>query len=176
VSPGSGAQAAERLPLPGLQLLERLCLRGRLLPGFDIAAKGGNFGPIWPEVGHMSADPRELTRRERAAIRRLVTGMCANYDPEYGCIPLNCACYMLNKCWTGAYCKYFQTAVLPLDPVLKADLTRNHAVLFRKTCPVCGAAYLPVTNQTYCSEACRRKGKREADRRRQQRHRCKNKG
>lgn len=125
----------------------------------------------------MSTDPRELTRRERTAIRRLVTGLCANYDPEYGCLPLDYGdCYMLVKCWTGAYCKYFQKAVLPLDPVLEADLTGTPAVLFCKTCPVCGAAYLPVTSQTYCSEACRRKGKREADRRRQQRHRRKIKG
>ncbi|NFQ01345.1 cysteine-rich VLP protein [Clostridium sporogenes] len=115
----------------------------------------------------MSAEPRELTRRERASIRRLVTGICANYDPEYGCLPLDYGgCYMLDKCWTGAYCKYFQKAVLPLEPVLEADLAGTPALLSRKTCPVCGTAYLPVTSQIYCSEACRRKGKREADRRR----------
>ena len=28
----------------------------------------------------MTGPPRELTRSERAAIRRLVTGLCANYD------------------------------------------------------------------------------------------------
>ena len=27
--------------------------------------------------------------------------------------PLDCACYMLHKCWTGAYCRYFREAVLP---------------------------------------------------------------
>ena len=69
------------------------------------------------------AEPRELTRSERAAIRKLVTDMCANYDQEYGCLPLDCPCYMLNKWWTGAYCKYFQNAVLPLDPDLEATLT-----------------------------------------------------
>ena len=37
---------------------------------------------------------RELTRDERKTIRRLVTGMCANYDSEYGCLPLDCPCYM----------------------------------------------------------------------------------
>jgi len=76
----------------------------------------------------MSTDSRELTRRERTAIRRLVTGICANYDPEYGCLPLDCECYMLTKWWTGAYCKYFQTAVLPLDTVLEADLAGKPAV------------------------------------------------
>ena len=31
---------------------------------------------------------RELTREEKAAIRKLVTRLCANYDREYGCLPL----------------------------------------------------------------------------------------
>ena len=41
---------------------------------------------------------RELTREEKAAIRRLVISMCANYDRECGCLPLDCECYMLGKC------------------------------------------------------------------------------
>jgi len=122
-------------------------------------------------------ESRELTRTERAAIRKLVTGMCANYDSEYGCLPLDYGgCYMLDKWWTGAYCKYFQNAVLPLDPVLEAALLGRDNSLTQKICPVCGAAYLPITNQAYCSEACRVKGKREADRRRQQRRRRKKRG
>ena len=67
---------------------------------------------------------RELTRDEKKKIRRLVTGMCANYDGESGlCLPLDCPCYMLHKCWTGAYCRYFRNAVLPLDPALEITLT-----------------------------------------------------
>ena len=69
-------------------------------------------------------DARELTRDEKKKIRTLVTGMCANYDRESGlCLPLDCACYMLHKCWTGAYCRYFREAVLPLNPELQASLT-----------------------------------------------------
>ena len=50
----------------------------------------------------MTGPPRELTRSERAAIRRLVTGLCANYDErEKLCLPLDCSCYMLHKWWTG---------------------------------------------------------------------------
>lgn len=51
----------------------------------------------------MSALPeRELTRFERAAIRRLVTNLCANYDcQDKLCLPLDCPCYMLNKWWTA---------------------------------------------------------------------------
>ena len=66
---------------------------------------------------------RELTRQEKAAIRSLVKRWCANYDKDYGCLPLDCPCYMLGKCWTGAYCRYFRAAVLPLDPVLERSLT-----------------------------------------------------
>ncbi len=33
---------------------------------------------------------RELTRQEKAAIRKLVTKWCANYDKDYGCLPLDC--------------------------------------------------------------------------------------
>ena len=69
-------------------------------------------------------DARELTRDEKKKIRTLVTGMCANYDRESGlCLPLDCACYMLHKCWTGAYRRYFREAVLPLNPELQAALT-----------------------------------------------------
>ena len=68
---------------------------------------------------------RELTRDERKGIRKLVTEMCANYDREYGCLPLDCECYMLGKCWTGAYCRYFREAVLPLDPVLAASICED---------------------------------------------------
>ena len=65
---------------------------------------------------------RELTRTEKAAIRRLVSKWCANYDRDCGCLPLDCECYMFGKCWTGAYCRYFREAVLPLDPALEAAL------------------------------------------------------
>ena len=44
---------------------------------------------------------RELTRTEKAAIRRLVSKWCANYDRDCGCLPLDCECYMFGKCWTG---------------------------------------------------------------------------
>ena len=65
---------------------------------------------------------RELTREEKAAIRKLVTKLCANYDRDVGCLPLDCPCYMLEKCWTRALCRYFREAVLPNDPVLEASL------------------------------------------------------
>ncbi|MFQ9847045.1 MAG: hypothetical protein ACLRXC_09245 [[Clostridium] leptum] len=42
----------------------------------------------------MTGPPRELTRSERAAIRRLVTGLCASYgEREKLCLPLIPACF-----------------------------------------------------------------------------------
>ena len=81
---------------------------------------------------------RELTREEKAAIRSLVVKWCANYDREYGCLPLECECYMFGKCWTGAYCRYFREAVLPLDPALEAALLTEGLRPDFKVCPVCG--------------------------------------
>ena len=111
-------------------------------------------------------ESRELTRQEKAAIRSLVTKWCANYDREWGCLPLECECYMLGKCWTGAYCRYFREAVLPLDPVLEEALTGRGAVPASRPCPVCGRP-VPLDNRRrYCSPAC---GK-AAHRRQQREH------
>ena len=91
---------------------------------------------------------RELTRQERAAIRKLVTDLCANHDNQDRlCLPLDCPCYMLHKWWTGSFCRYFQEAVLPVDPALESAITGEDTSLKQKTCPVCGKAYLPITSQ-----------------------------
>ena len=78
---------------------------------------------------------RELTREEKAAIRSLVVKWCANYDRACGCLPLDCECYMLGKCWTGAYCRYFREAILPLDPALEAALLTEGPRPDFKPCP-----------------------------------------
>ena len=46
----------------------------------------------------MAKTERELTVPERRSIRKLVTGSCANYDRDYGCLPLDCEC----PCWVSA--------------------------------------------------------------------------
>ena len=75
-----------------MPLLKRLRQQKKPLP-----QEVSPLGPSWPEVLMC----RELTRDERKSIRKLVTEMCTNYDREYGCLPLDCECYMLDKCWTG---------------------------------------------------------------------------
>ena len=99
---------------------------------------------------------RELTREEKRAIRALVTKWCANYDRECGCLPLDCECYMLGKCWTGAYCRYFREAVLPLDPALEVSLLSEGPRPDFKPCPICGGAVPADGRMAYCSESCAR--------------------
>ena len=112
---------------------------------------------------------RELTRDERRDIRKLVVGLCANYDKEYGCLPLDCECYMLGKWWTGAYCRYFTAAVLPTAPPLQASLMDETPASLR-LCAVCGGAFIPNGKEVYCSAACvevaRRKRQRDYMRKR----------
>jgi len=133
-------------------------------------ASGGDFGPTWPEVVPPPKAPlRELTRPERTAIRKLVTDMCANYDRAHGCLILECSCYMLNKYWTDANCKYFQRGVLPLDPMLEAALL-NQAIETR-TCAVCGKPYIPDGKQVYCGAVCADNARRKQNRERMRKRR-----
>ena len=115
---------------------------------------------------------RELNRSERAAIRKLVTELCATYDSQDKiCLPLDSSCYMLNKWWTGAYCRYFEKAVLPVDAALESAITGEDTSMRQKICPVCGKAYLPTTSQAYCSDACRIYARRKSERERKRRQR-----
>jgi ribosomal protein L37E len=93
---------------------------------------------------------RELTAREKQAIRRLVISECANYDQVYGCLPLDGACYMFTIAFAGSpLCKWFQNAVLPLDLALEAVFSRKPL----KACKRCGRKFPVNGRQAYC-EAC----------------------
>ena len=71
---------------------------------------------------------RELTATEKQSIRRLVISECANYDREYGCLPLDGTCYMSTIAFAGSsLCKWFQGAVLPLDRHWKPCSTANRS-------------------------------------------------
>ena len=97
---------------------------------------------------------RELSRKERQIIRKLVVSLCANFDREQGCLPLDGECYMLGKRWTGAYCRYFRDAVLPTDPALKAALTSKGITPEMQPCLVCGKLILSDGRTRYCSTSC----------------------
>lgn len=102
-------------------------------------------------------DSRNLTRAELRDIRVLVRKSCANYDRHNKVCPLldDYSCYMLHvRSAHGGLCRYFQTAVLPLDPSLSARFQRTST----KPCRECGRAFFINGNQSYCSEKCRRNG------------------
>ena len=112
---------------------------------------------------------RELTAIERREIRRLVRG-CANYDREYGCLPLDCGCYMLGKWWTGSLCRYFERAVLPLNSVLERAL-KGEIPKDTKPCAICRKLFPVAGRRVYCSERCRKQGQQAADAMRARRYR-----
>ena len=113
---------------------------------------------------------RELTEKELRGIRRLVTQRCANYDPEYGCLPLDCNCVMLEKVYCGnAMCRYFRESVLPNDPELNASLQG----LASKWCKHCGKPFPAKGRTMYCSDRCRNEAQKKQTAKRVQKHRGK---
>ena len=106
---------------------------------------------------------RELAPAEMREIRDLVTQECANSDRAGRvCLPLDSACYMLGKCHTGAFCRYFEESVLPLSPGLVESLTGQASGA--KFCPVCERRFYADGRRTYCSSRCRDKAKRARSR------------
>ena len=105
---------------------------------------------------------RELTGRERQRIRRLVKAECANFDAEYGCLPLDSSCFMFGKAYSnGALCKCFRFAIMPLDPEVERVFIDGIAP-DTKPCAVCGKAFPLNGRQSYCSESCARNSRRKA--------------
>ena len=116
---------------------------------------------------------RELTEKEVRGIHKLVTQRCANYGPEYGCLPLDCAYVMLGKAYCGnAMCRYFRESVLPNDPELNASLQG----LAAKRCKHCGKPFPEKGRTMYCSDKCRNAAQKKDTAARVRQHRKKTKG
>ena len=111
---------------------------------------------------------RELTKREKQRIRKLVTNSCANCCEKRGCLPLDSDCYMFGIAFnTSKLCRYFENAVLPLDAELYAVFNR----LPTKACKQCGKRFAAAGKQLYCSEQCAANARREQTARRVRKHR-----
>lgn len=101
----------------------------------------------------MPSQNRELTGREKQRIKKLITSLCANYDKEYGCLPLNCDCPMFGICYTNsALCRYFRSAVLPTDAKLQAVFSSEPMPL--TACRQCGKPFPADGKRMYCSQRC----------------------
>ena len=106
----------------------------------------------------MSNNYRELTVREKQRIKKLVTSLCANYDKEYGCLPLDCDCPMLGICFTNsALCRYFRKSVLPEDAGLEAVFTQ----ISTTHCKQCGKPFPTDGKRVYCSQRCAEEARRK---------------
>ena len=116
----------------------------------------------------MNNNHRELTRREKQQVRKLVTSRCANYDREYGCLPLDCDCPMLHICYTNStLCKRFRNALLPTAPELEAVFNRTATV----NCKQCGKPFPIDGKRVYCSKQCAEQARRQQTAARVRKHR-----
>ena len=97
---------------------------------------------------------------------------CCNYD-NGNCIVLDNGepCVCVQSISYSLLCRWFITAVLPLDGKLEAALLHRAD---RKRCTECGGYFLPKSNRgKYCPEcAGRMKRIRAAQRKRKQRDKC----
>ena len=104
-------------------------------------------------------------------MRRLVH-KCCNYDDGF-CIALDNGekCVCVQSISYSLICKWFRTAVLPMDKELEAALLPH---LSAKQCAVCEKRFLPGSNRAkYCPD-CTVTMKRHnaAKRKRKQRSKC----
>lgn len=106
----------------------------------------------------MSKTNRELTAREKQRIKKLITSRCANYDKEYGCLPLDCECPMFGICYTNsALCRKFRNALLPTAPELQAVFQP----MLLTVCKQCGKPFPTDGKRVYCSQHCAEEARRK---------------
>lgn len=116
--------------------------------------------------------PLRMTSAQIAKAKRLIRAECANYDLQHNeCFTLDdgcgCACVQAISC--SLLCRYFQTSVLPLDPIFESNLLKKNN---QKTCIRCGRPFVPTgRNAKYCpvcSKSEERRRKAEYNRRKRQ--------
>ena len=111
---------------------------------------------------------RELTGKEKRQIKKLVVSKCANYDKEYGCLPLDCECYMFGVCYScSGLCSYFRKAVLPEDKELQAVFEPMPLAV----CKECGKHFQKNGKRVYCSDKCAAEARRKQTAARVRKHR-----
>ncbi len=116
----------------------------------------------------MGKQNHELTGGEKRRIRKLVTSLCVNYDKEYGCLPLDCECYMFGICYTNSsLCKYFKNSVMPNDAALEAVFNETPTTI----CKQCGKPFPTDGKRVYCSTSCTEEARRQQTAARVRKHR-----
>ena len=116
----------------------------------------------------MTKTYRELTGKEKRQIKKLVVSKCANYDKEYGYLPLDCECYMFGVCYScSGLCKWFRKALLPTVPELQAVFEPMPLAV----CKECGRHFQKNGKRAYCSDKCAAEARRKQTAARVRKHR-----
>ena len=103
----------------------------------------------------------ELTPPQSRKVNSLIKKECCNCDNGH-CILLDdgeeCVCPQLIS--YSLLCKWFQTAVLPLDKLLYAELFKTED---KKRCTECGTSFASTSNSVkYCPDCRKRITRRQA--------------
>lgn len=109
-----------------------------------------------------------LTPKQSRSVNALVRRECCNYD-NGDCILLDCVCPQTIT-YSHIICKWFKTAVLPLDKELYIRLMKPKNLA---KCAACGKDFIKKANkEKYCGQcriAVRRRKKAEYERNRRYR-------
>ena len=102
---------------------------------------------------------KRLTKEQMPRVRRLVR-QCCNYD-HGECIALDdgAGCECVQAISYSLLCKWFRSAVLPLDPALELSLLGG----VPKRCANCGEAFVPGSNRAKFCPACGKVHQRAMD-------------
>ena len=88
-----------------------------------------------------------LTQKQSRSVHALVRRECCNYD-NGNCVLLDCVCPQTIT-YSHIICKWFKTAVLPLDKDLYIQLANPPNT---KICAVCGKPFIFKGNKAkYCN-------------------------
>ena len=117
------------------------------------SARWGNAEDIKPYIDPVFANNVLLTQTERLMMSSDRSSQSMLLDDGEECVCPQLISYSL-------LCKWFQTAVLPLDRELHAELLKNEDM---RRCTVCGAAFASSSNHAkYCPDCRKRITRKQA--------------
>ena len=92
-----------------------------------------------------------LILKQSRSVNALVRRECCNYD-NGDCILLDCVCPQIIT-YSHIICKWFKTAVLPLDKELYIELLKPKNT---RVCAICGAEFTASSWKFKYCENCRK--------------------
>lgn len=114
------------------------------------------------EMQRSNGYPYDLMVDQKRKVRALIKRGCCNYDNGYCDLLDNgsfvkCPQVDKDKIW----CKYFRESVLPIDPILEADIFCDlpkrevtEDIKKLKSCDICGRSFKPPAKNTIHCPKC----------------------